>query len=189
MFKILPEEAYRRTAWKNGRGVTEDVLMLPEGASHDDFDVRISRASIVDPAPFSAFPGIDRAITRLGENPLVLCFADGSEVALEHLAPYRFDSALMPTSRLPAGHTQVLNVMTRRGRWRNVVTAIRGNARQTLEGAGRGFGVVYAMGAGCTVAGHHVGPGQTLIMQPGVHAEMEVLSGGACLIAVIEPED
>lgn len=188
MLEILPEEAYRRTPWKNGNGVTEDILLLPTGASHEDFDIRISRASIVSEAPFSAFPGIDRTITRLSENALILNFADGSEMPLDHLAPCRFDSALAPTPRLPAGDARVMNVMTRRGRWRGRVRTLRGPATEILTVPRNGLVVVHAVGEVSTVEGSAVGPGQTLIVRDTARAEMVVRAGGAGLVAFIEPE-
>lgn len=106
--------------WKNGRGITEDVLLLPPGSGHDDFEIRVSLAPIVEEGPFSSFPGIDRRITRLSRERLSLVF-DDREVALERLVPLHFDSVLAPRSRLPDGPAKVINVMTRRGRFDQAV--------------------------------------------------------------------
>jgi environmental stress-induced protein Ves len=53
------------TPWKNGGGLTREVLWQPTGASLDDFDWRVSVAQIDSDGPFSAFPGIDRVITLI----------------------------------------------------------------------------------------------------------------------------
>ncbi|UVK41840.1 HutD family protein [Mesorhizobium sp. AR07] len=188
MLQLLSQDAYHRTAWKNGRGVTEDVLLLPEEATHADFDIRISRAPIVDDAQFSSFPGIDRTIIRLSENPLVLSFADGSEVVLDHLAPYRFDSALSPKTRLSSGSALVMNVMTRRVRWSSTVRTLRCSVNETLCVPRGGLVAVHVVGAPCWVAALRVGPGQTLVARDAAQLEVAVPDGGDCLIAVFAPE-
>lgn len=186
MLALLSEQDYQTTPWRNGKGVTQDILLLPQGASHENFDIRISRAPIVDESQFSPFPGIDRTITRLGVNPLVLRFEDGQEAVLAHLSPYRFDSALAPSSRLPNGASQVMNVMTRRGRWRADVTTKRGAVDEILDVPQSGLVVVHALGGECNVAGLSIEVGQTLIIQDIAQVQIAIAHGGAALIAVIE---
>lgn len=185
--RLLTSQDYRKTPWKNGGGVTEDVLLLPPGSSHEDFEIRISRAPIVDESRFSVFHGIDRTITRLGENPLTLCFADGSETELAYLSPVSFDSALAPASRLPAGASRVMNVMTRRGRWRSTVSVLRAD-RQRQEIPSGGMVVVHAAKGSCTVAGRKVAEGDTAIVEDLVDVLVAADDDGACLVAVISQE-
>jgi environmental stress-induced protein Ves len=114
MLTILPQSTFRQIPWKNGGGVTNDVLLEPPGASHEDFDLRVSIAPITAEGPFSSYPGIERTITVLGANPLRLIFEGGAQdMLLERLRPATFDSVLAPHSRLPDGPTRVINVMTR----------------------------------------------------------------------------
>lgn len=188
MTMLLTSEDYRKTPWKNGGGVTDDVLLLPLGASHEDFDIRISRAPIVDDSRFSVFPGIDRTITRLGENPLTLCFADGQEMELPYLSPLSFDSALAPTSRLSAGASQVMNVMTRRGRWQADVAVLRGAAKEKRGVPPDGMVVAHMAKGGCRVSGIQVAEGQTLIVDDMPDVLIAMDAGSACLVAVISPE-
>jgi environmental stress-induced protein Ves len=186
---LLTPEDYRKTPWKNGNGVTEDVLLLPQGSSHEDFDIRISRAPIVDESRFSAFPGIDRTITRVGENPLSLRFEDGGEVELAHLVPYGFDSALAPNSRLSSGSSQVMNVMTRRGRWQSYVSVLHGMAHEVMDVPQAGMLFVHAVRGSCGVGAIHVADGQTLIVQGPAKAEVALSDRAACLFAIITPAD
>ncbi len=72
--RVLTVSDYTVTPWKNGGGITQDVLLLPQGASQDDFDIRVSLAPIVTEGPFSSFPGIDRHITLLTRERLELVF-------------------------------------------------------------------------------------------------------------------
>ncbi|GAA4127478.1 HutD family protein [Aminobacter aganoensis] len=188
MLELLSEQDYRTTPWKNGKGVTQDVLLLPQGASHENFDIRISRAPIVDESQFSPFPGIDRTITRIGDNPLVLRFEDGGEVMLEHLSPYRFDSALAPFSRLPGGATQVLNVMTRRRRWDARVAVIGGADAAGMSVPSGGLLVVHVMRGECTADAGRIEAGETLVVRDVAEVDIAPGKGSACLVAVIEPE-
>jgi environmental stress-induced protein Ves len=187
MIELLSAQDYRRTPWKNGNGITEDVLLLPEGASHDGFDIRVSRAPIVDESRFSPFPGIDRTITRIGEKPLVLCFSNGKEVVLEHLSPVSFDSNLAPTSRLPSGASQVMNVMTRRGRWTSQVTVLRETGTHSLPIPQNGLVVVHVVAGSCDMTGTRAEAGETLVARDMEQAELALGGGSACLVAMIAP--
>ena len=91
--RIIAPSELRLTPWKNGLGTTADVLLFPEGSSHDTFDIRVSLATITSESDFSAFPGVDRWITRLGRNRLSLVFDDGDVRALSRMEPLLFDSA------------------------------------------------------------------------------------------------
>ncbi|MBM7325185.1 HutD family protein, partial [Agrobacterium sp. S2] len=46
--------------WKNGGGVTTEIIVHPAKASMADFDWRISMANVAQDGPFSIFPGVDR---------------------------------------------------------------------------------------------------------------------------------
>ncbi|WP_048707898.1 HutD/Ves family protein [Microvirga massiliensis] len=138
---IAPSE-HRLTPWKNGLGTTSDVFLFPEGSSHETFDIRVSLAPIVSESVFSAFPGVDRWITRLGRSRLSLVFDDGDARALSRMEPLLFDSARTPRSRLPDGDTRVLNVMTRRGRWMASVLPLQGRTLP-IELQGDALSILY----------------------------------------------
>jgi len=48
--------------WRNGGGVTREVLAARSGSDPHDFDWRISIADVNASGPFSPFPGVDRII-------------------------------------------------------------------------------------------------------------------------------
>jgi environmental stress-induced protein Ves len=140
MLRVLQPSDYAVVPWKNGGGVTSDILVLPAGAWNDDFSLRVSLAPITVPGPFSSFPGIERHITLLSHACVELVFADAGATTLTRLKPFRFDSVLAPATRLPDGPANVLNVMTRRGVWTATVCA--------QDGAGAAEGdcvVLYAV--------------------------------------------
>lgn len=116
MLRHLPAKDYDTRPWKNGQGLTDEVLLLPEAADRDVFDVRVSRATISDRGLFSAFPGVDRIITVIEGEGLTLNF-NGECVALRPLTPHKFDSGLTPEGVALGGRIRVFNVMAARDAW------------------------------------------------------------------------
>jgi hypothetical protein len=105
------------TPWKNGLGVTREIAAHPPGAALDDFDWRVSMASVGAGGPFSNFPGIDRQLSVL-EGRLSLS-VDGQtpvELGPESL-PLAFPGDVPVDAEVLAGPVIDLNVMTRRGRF------------------------------------------------------------------------
>ena len=77
---ILRARDRREMPWKNGGGVTSEVLVFPADAGFDTFGWRISIATIQVNGPFSQFPGVDRGLVLLA-GLLALRIAD--EAAIE----------------------------------------------------------------------------------------------------------
>lgn len=119
--------------WKNGGGVTRDMAIAPPDASLETFDWRVSFAEVVADGPFSAFPGVDRTLTVLDGEGLILGFGDESERMLRRLEPFAFPGEAACAARLLAGPIIDLNVMTRRGALTHRVRRIdAGTARLRL---------------------------------------------------------
>ena len=72
MATFIPHECLRAAPWKNGGGSTTEIAISPPDAGFDDFDWRISVATIAADGPFSAFAGIDRVITLLAGAGVLL---------------------------------------------------------------------------------------------------------------------
>lgn len=127
------------TPWKNGGGVTREIVCCPAGAGMGDFDWRVSIASIAADGPFSAFPGMDRVIVLLDGSGVRLRSRDGR---VDHrldtpLAPFAFAGELPIDCSLLAGPTSDFNVMTRRGLLRAEVRVLREAAE--LPGCAQGL--------------------------------------------------
>ena len=188
--QVLRASDYKMVPWKNGGGVTQDVLLLPAGASHDDFDVRLSLAPISAEGPFSSFPGIDRHITRLSEARVILEFR-GETRELKRLEPLYFDSVQQPRSLLPDGAARVLNIMTRRGRWSAQVMPATGVNDPLLAAPDGGMVILHAV-TGVWEVGHEMGtalvrPGETLVSSEEVTLHASSEPSGEAIVAFLCP--
>ena len=110
---------HRRMPWKNGGGETTEIAVLPAGAGLDDFDWRLSMATVASDGPFSLFAGIDRTLAILEGEGIVLSVEGRPEQRITPGSPpVRFRRRpSRPRRRLVSGPVTDLNAMTRRGVW------------------------------------------------------------------------
>lgn len=144
-------ERFERSAlapvpWKNGGGVTREIVSRPAHAGMAAFDWRVSIADIDVDGPFSRFDGIDRVIVLLDGGGVQLRSVDGG---IDHrldtpLVPFAFDGAVAIDCTRLAGASTDFNVMTRRATCVADVRVLR--ARQPLEPSDAG--VMFAIGGG-----------------------------------------
>jgi len=111
---ILSPGEFRSQPWKNGGGVTHEIVRWPDGDG-GDYDVRISIADDRAPGPFSRFPGYRRWSFLAGPAPIVLDVAGAVHelVARGDHIEVAGDAAI--ACRLPAGPTRLLNILVRDG--------------------------------------------------------------------------
>ena len=118
----MPVVRFERSAlpaqpWKNGGGVTREIVCMPPGTGLGQFDWRVSIAHIAGSGPFSAFAGINRVITLLDGPGVHLHSPDG---AIDHrldtpLRPFAFPGeAPVQADLLGGAGCHDFNVMTRR---------------------------------------------------------------------------
>jgi environmental stress-induced protein Ves len=107
---ILPALDRVAVPWKNGNGTTTQVAISPATATIDNFDWRVSIATISGDAPFSRFDGVSRWImpldpegftmrvegetTRLADRE-AFAFPGGSTVHAIKVRPGALDLSLM----------------------------------------------------------------------------------------------
>jgi hypothetical protein len=108
--------------WKNGGGVTRELLRLPADGG-DDWTLRISVADIAADGPFSPFPGVTRWFAVLEGAGVRLAFPERTLNVQRGDAPLCFDGADAPGCALLDGATRDLNVMVRHARAGSLVTA------------------------------------------------------------------
>jgi uncharacterized protein len=111
--------------WRNGGGVTRRIAGHPGAASLQDgaWDWRVSIAEVSKAGDFSPFPGMERVLTVV-EGELLLLTVDGAEHPLEKYRPFRFPGGAATSCALPTGDVRNLNVITRAGSFKGFTSII-----------------------------------------------------------------
>jgi environmental stress-induced protein Ves len=135
---LFDRQQLRAMPWKNGGGVTREIVCQPTGAGMDAFDWRVSIAHITSDGPFSRFEQVDRVITLLEGAGVRLRSSDGT---VDHRLdrpwePFAFSGEAPVQGDLIAGDCHDFNVMTRRGRCRARVVVCREAGPLPATGAG-----------------------------------------------------
>lgn len=96
--------------WRNGGGITRDLLAWPTA---DHWQLRISVAEVARDGPFSAYPGVDRWFAVVRGAGVVLHFGNIDRRLTPQSEPLHFDGASAPGCTLIDGVTQDLNLLVR----------------------------------------------------------------------------
>jgi hypothetical protein len=117
MTVLIPFAGRLAVPWKNGRGSTTEIAIAPPDAGFDDFDWRISMATISEDGPFSIFDGVDRTLALVDGAGMMLDIDEDERVTVSADDPVvTFGGESPVTAALTRGPTTDFNVMTRRGR-------------------------------------------------------------------------
>lgn len=129
--------------WKNGLGITREVISRPASDGSGGFDWRISLATVGASGPFSVFAGIDRTIAVLQGDGMQLTVDGRREVPLlVGSPPFAFSGDAVVQADCLGGETRDLNVMSRRGIIVHHMTKIAVSATQTLSVSGDTVAIV-----------------------------------------------
>ncbi|MEQ1953360.1 HutD family protein [Mesorhizobium sp. CN2-181] len=116
-FTVVRAADHRVMRWKNGGGTTAEIAVSPDGAGLENFDWRLSMATVETDGPFSTFSGIDRTLSILeGEGIRLYIGADAPVELTKTSEPHVFAADAASSAELIAGTVIDLNVMSRRGR-------------------------------------------------------------------------
>lgn len=108
--RLVALDAVPPQPWKNGGGVTRELLASPAGG---EWTLRISVAEIEADGPFSSFPGVSRWFVVL-EGGGVALSVDGTERRCRvGDPPFAFAGASTVDCRLLGGPSRDLNLMLR----------------------------------------------------------------------------
>ncbi|MBZ9675100.1 HutD family protein [Mesorhizobium sp. ES1-1] len=169
--RILRTAGHRSMPWKNGGGVTTEIIVSPAGAGLDHFDWRVSMARVEASGPFSQFSGIDRTLAVLEGKGIVLEIAGRPPMTVDLTTPPLSFPADVPTAAtLIDGPIADLNVMSRRGRVTHSVEriAVTTPARIRTETATT---LVLCVSGGVIIAGAEpisLGPLDALLTAPDI---------------------
>jgi environmental stress-induced protein Ves len=183
----LSAEDYVTKPWKNGQGVTRDVILWP---ASDEFNIRVSLADIPPVSVFSSFPGITRHITRLSGDAMTLTFADGQVERLALLTPLTFDSGRAPSCEASGADTRVLNVMNRETVWHSSVKLLTEGPHQAAPPPGGVLLLFAAAGPWTAETGAsilHCAQGETLLAMGPAGIDLTGAPGAKAILARLEP--
>ncbi len=128
--------------WRNGGGVTRELACHPGTSGQDTaWDWRVSIAEVSKAGAFSAFAGMERVLTVI-DGELLLLSVDGAEHPLEKYRPFRFSGEADSAGALPTGNILNLNVITRNGSFKGYTSIIelsKKRAHPVFEGQ---FGIL-----------------------------------------------
>ena len=133
MTQLIQYANLRSAPWKNGGGSTTEIAISPAGAHLDDFEWRVSLATIAQDGPFSSFPGIDRSLALVDGDGVLLDFGDERFVLSpsEPLIEFAGEDAVHAT--VTGQHTTDFNVMTRRGVCRHRLELLTVRGKEALK--------------------------------------------------------
>ena len=124
--------------WKNGGGVTRELLRLPPDGA-DDWTLRISVADIDADGPFSPFPGISRWFAVLTGAGVRLRWPRRASHVRAGGPPLHFDGGDAPDCTLFDGPTRDLNIMVRQSRAKAEVS-VAASGEEASPGRAIAFG-------------------------------------------------
>lgn len=136
MTVLIPFAGLSAVPWKNGGGSTTQIAVGPPDAGFDDFDWRISLATIAEDGAFSVFPNVDRTLALVDGNGATLDIDGNSQILCQDDPVAAFAGESRVIAKLNHGATTDFNVMTRRERCRHVfgVRRLTGESRFAPRG-------------------------------------------------------
>ncbi|QGG92678.1 HutD family protein [Agrobacterium sp. MA01] len=166
--RIQRFDEHLKMPWKNGLGITREVISRPASDGAGGFDWRISLATVGTSGPFSVFAGIDRTIAVLQGDGMQLT-VDGRQEPplLVESPPFAFSGDSEVQADCLGGETLDLNVMSRRGFFVHRMTKIDVSAAQTLSVSGDTVAIVFRGDALVAIdsMGSEVGLGDIMISE------------------------
>lgn len=154
---------YRDMPWKNGGGVTRELLRLPHPSDPARFLMRLSIASVAASGPFSVFPGVDRTLLILDGAGVALTRDGAPEVVLErHSPPFVFPGEAVIHCRLLEGPVRDFNLMVDRALATASLEVLRLPPGGTRRLAGAGSVWLYCVTGRASVSGTPLAADETL---------------------------
>lgn len=134
--RILRAADHKKMPWKNGAGLTTEIAVFPADAGLDDFLWRVSTARVEQNGPFSMFPGVDRSLSLLEGNGIILKVQGRIPFGMtRRCEPLTFPADVPTEATLFSGPITDLNVMTRRGVYESDVQLVRVTGKLPLDAA------------------------------------------------------
>lgn len=113
MITIISPESFKKIPWKNGLGFTTE-LAINDGANLENFDWRLSIASVTSNGEFSNFSGYDRNLVLIeGHSISLLHDQISTDNLIQLLDIAKFDGGCKTFGTLHQGAINDFNVITK----------------------------------------------------------------------------
>jgi len=157
------------TPWRNGRGVTRDIVTVL--GRDGDLRWQVSLAELTEDCDFSDYTGFDRVFTPVAGGGIALSHDGGPFVPCPLLTPHAFAGEARTRCRIGGEAGRAFNVITARGQHRASVEVLR-----LASGAPVPRGAVLHCWSGLLNAeGGTAGPGDSLLDAPATAAAPSVM--------------
>ncbi len=187
MARLIAHAELLPAPWKNGGGSTTEIAVFPPGAGFDDFDWRVSLATIARSGAFSVFPGIDRSLCLVAGEGVTLTLDGARRIALSAANPLVWFAGEAAVHAEVGSITTDFNVMTRRSRCRHQLERV--SAPAELARRSQSTLLFVADGAGVTVRGgerkFELGLFDALLLDAddAMHWKLEAAAGASVFVA------
>ncbi len=133
MLDIIAPSAFKTVPWKNGKGETVEMTINP-GGTLDDFDWRLSMASVVENGEFSNFSGYTRNLILIKGDGINLQHNDSKIDRLSQLLDFAtFDGGDKTVGNLHTGAITDFNVIARTSHYHTKVNCHQRAMKITVE--------------------------------------------------------
>jgi len=139
LITIVPPEQFNTIPWKNGKGYTTE-LAISDAGTIENFDWRLSIATVSENGPFSDFSGYSRTLILIDGNGIELSHGRGQVDCLNsELSFASFDGGWPTVGSLLRGPITDFNLMTRNERYQVNVATYTGRQRVDLQSCSHCF--------------------------------------------------
>lgn len=126
--EIIRYAELKARPWRNGGGAARELASRPVAAAEEPpaqpgWDWLVSIVEVSKAGGFSAYPGMDRVLTLI-DGELLLLSIDGAEHPIEKYRPFRFSGDAESAAALPTGDVRALDVATRKGAFKGYTSII-----------------------------------------------------------------
>ena len=133
MIEIIQPTEFKTVPWKNGKGETVEMAINP-GGTLENFDWRLSMASVVEDGVFSNFTGYTRNLILIEGDGINLQHNDNKIDRLKNLLDVAtFDGGNKTVGNLQTNEITDFNVIARTSAFNSKVSCQKNTTNHTLE--------------------------------------------------------
>ncbi len=187
MINIISSSNFKTVPWKNGKGETTELAINVEGTLNN-FDWRISIASVTENGIFSNFTDYQRNLVLIKGNGIELCHNDTNTDKLVNLLDFAtFDGGNKTIGTIPNGAIKDFNIITKAKKYETTVTTHVSNVKEQLNQHGLTF--IFSLSAETNITGidrstTQLAKGDLLMMKD--HGKVEVCGEQLIIVNLIE---